>query len=60
MCDLSVIQLDVKTAFLYGRLEEEVYMCQPEGYAAYGSEARVCRLIKSIYGLKQAPRVGNM
>jgi hypothetical protein len=50
----------VKTAFLYGRLEEEVYMCQPEGYAAYGSEARVCRLIKSIYGLKQAPRAWNM
>jgi hypothetical protein len=54
----------VKTAststFLYGRLEEEVYMCLPEGYAAYGLEADVCRLIKSIYGLKQATRVGNM
>lgn len=55
--DLDVIQLDVKTAFLYGRLEEEVYMRQPEGYAVKGREDDVCRLIKSIYGLKQAPRV---
>jgi hypothetical protein len=49
-----------KTAFLYGRLEEEVYMYQPEGYAVRGRENDVCRLIKSIYGLKQAPRVWNM
>ena len=58
--DLDVFQLDVKTAFLNGILEEEVYMRQPEGYAVKGRETDVCRLIKSIYGLKQAPRVWNM
>jgi hypothetical protein len=58
--DLDVIQIDVKTAFLYASLEEEVYMYQPEGYTVCGRENDVCRLIKSIYGLKQAPRVWNM
>ncbi len=58
--DLDVMQLDVKTAFLYGSLEEEVYMRQPEGFIVKRGEGEVCRLIKSIYGLKQAPRVWNM
>jgi hypothetical protein len=50
-------QVDVDTAFLYGNLEEEIYMEQPEGFTD-GSN-KVCRLKKSIYGLKQASRVWN-
>ena len=48
-------QLDVKNAFLYGDLTEQVYMEQPPGYVAQG-ENRVCFLRKVIYGLKQNPR----
>ncbi|KAL8157716.1 hypothetical protein AgCh_002428 [Apium graveolens] len=47
--------MDVKTNFLHGGLEEEIYMDQPKGFVASGNERKVCRLVKSIYGLKQAP-----
>jgi hypothetical protein len=49
-------QLDVKTNFLHGDLEEEIYMKQPQGYEVKGKENLVCRLKKRLYGLKQAPR----
>jgi hypothetical protein len=46
--------LDVKTAFLYGELDEELYMEQPEGFKLNGQEGKVMRLKRAIYGLKQA------
>ncbi|KAK4364459.1 hypothetical protein RND71_015817 [Anisodus tanguticus] len=48
--------MDVKTAFLNGDLEEEIYMDQPERYVVQGQEKKVCQLVKSLYGLKQAPK----
>src|SRR6201988_5570594 len=45
---------DVKTAFFYGELEEELYMEQPEGFKVKGQEGKVMRLKRAIYGLKQA------
>jgi hypothetical protein len=57
MHDFELEQLDVKTAFLHGELEEVIYMDQPEGFVVPGKENLVCRLKKSLYyGLKQSPR----
>jgi hypothetical protein len=54
--DLEMHQMDVKTTFLNGDLEERVYMKQPKGFIMEGKEDMGCRLKKSIYGLKQASR----
>jgi hypothetical protein len=50
--DWSIFQLDVKNAFLYGGLEEEVYVQQPPRFVTKGECQKVCRLKKAIYGLK--------
>jgi hypothetical protein len=49
-------QMDVKTAFLNGFIEEEVYIEQPQGFEVLGRESHVCLMRKVLYGLKQAPR----
>jgi hypothetical protein len=54
--NLEIHQMDVKTVFLNGYLEEEIYMEQPKGFSAPGQEGKVCKLVKSLYGLKQAPK----
>ena len=57
--DYEIWQMDVKTAFLNGYLEEDVYMDQPEGFVDPKHPNKVCKLKKSIYGLKQASRSWN-
>ena len=52
----SVYQLDVKSAFLHGELNEAVFIEQPQGYEKKGEEHKVYKLKKALYGLKQAPR----
>ena len=52
--------MDVKTAFLNGKLEEDVYMTQPEGFDNPKDAGKVCKLQRSIYGLKQAFRSWNL
>jgi hypothetical protein len=53
---LHIHQMDIKTGFFYGELDEEIFMEQPDSYKIPGQENKVCRLIKSLYGLKQAPK----
>jgi hypothetical protein len=52
----KLYQMDVKTTFLNGEIEEEVYIEQPEGFMIHEEKYHVWRLKKSLYGLKQAPR----
>lgn len=55
--NMRIMQFDIKTAFLYGDLDEQLYMEQPEGFNK--GDGKVCKLVKSLYGLKQAPRNWN-
>ena len=57
--DWKIEALDIKTAFLYGELDKEIYMEQPEGFVKKGQEGHVCRLLKAIYSLKQALQIWN-
>jgi hypothetical protein len=52
----NIHQMDVKTTFLNGTIDEEVYIEQPEGFEINSKDTHVCRLKKALYGLKQAPR----
>ena len=52
--DWYITGVDVRNAYLYGKLDEEIYMEQPEGFVVPGSEHKVLRLLRALYGLKQA------
>jgi hypothetical protein len=54
--NFKVYQMDVKSSFLNGNLEEEVYIEQPEGFLLSENKDYVCKLKKTLYGIKQAPR----
>lgn len=57
--ELHVRHLDVKNAYLNGKLDEVIFMEQPVGFVEAGQENKVLRLRKSLYGLKQSARVWN-
>jgi len=57
--DLVLEQMDVKTTFLYGKLDEVILMKKPKGFDVRGKEDYVCKLNKSVYSLKQSPRQWN-
>ncbi|GJY71843.1 putative ribonuclease H-like domain-containing protein [Tanacetum coccineum] len=54
--DFMVYQMDVKSAFLYGKIEKEVYVCQPPGFEDSDFPDRVYKVEKALYRLHQAPR----
>ena len=56
----EIWQMDVKTAFLNGNIEEELYMVQPEGFVDPKDVGKLCKLQRSSYGLKQASRSWNL
>jgi hypothetical protein len=56
----EIWQMDVKTAFLNGNIEEELYMVQPKGFVDLKDANKVCKLQRSIYGLKQASQSWNL
>ncbi|KAF2365351.1 Reverse transcriptase RNA-dependent DNA polymerase [Trinorchestia longiramus] len=58
--DLQLHHMDVATAFLNGKLGEEIYLTQPEGFLSEGKENFVCKLNKSLYGVKQSPKCWNI
>jgi hypothetical protein len=55
--DLKIEQIDVKIAFLYNKIDADIYMEQPEGFCSKKRPDQVYKLKKVLYGLKQAPRV---
>ncbi|KAK1429967.1 hypothetical protein QVD17_12353 [Tagetes erecta] len=55
--NFKVYQMDVKCAFLYGDIDEEIYVCQPPGFEDPDFPSKVYKLDKSLYGLHQAPRI---
>ncbi|KAL0284719.1 UNVERIFIED_CONTAM: Retrovirus-related Pol polyprotein from transposon TNT 1-94 [Sesamum angustifolium] len=57
--DYEIWQMDMKTTFLNGYVEEEIFMDKPQGYTSVREEQKVCRLQRSIYGLKQASQNWN-
>lgn len=56
----NIHQMDVKTTFLNGTIDEEVYIGKPKGFEVNNKDSHACRLKKALYGLKQAPRVWYM
>ncbi|GKE90133.1 putative ribonuclease H-like domain-containing protein, partial [Tanacetum coccineum] len=54
--DFVVYEMDVKSVFLYGKIEEEVYVCQPPGFEDPNFPNRIYKVEKALYGLHQAPR----
>lgn len=55
--DLDIDQMDVKTAFLYGLIDQLVYVDIPKGSETEANRGMVCKLLKALYGLKQSPRL---
>ncbi|GKC95743.1 putative ribonuclease H-like domain-containing protein, partial [Tanacetum coccineum] len=55
-----VYQMDIKSVFLYGQIEEEVYVCQPPGFEDLDYPNKVYKVVKALYGFYQAPRAWSM